>query len=60
MLFRSDANVGLMDATPYMEAGVGIDNIASILRIDYIWRLTYLDRPYIDRSGLRISLHFSF
>ncbi len=49
-----------MDATPYMEAGVGIDNIASILRIDYIWRLTYLDRPYIDRSGLRISLHFSF
>jgi hypothetical protein len=58
--FPADANVGLMDATPYMEAGVGIDNIASILRIDYIWRLTYLDRPYIDRSGLRISLHFSF
>lgn len=58
--FPADANVSLMNANPYMEAGVGIDNIASILRIDYVWRLTYLDRPYIDHSGLRISLHFSF
>ena len=58
--FPSDADVGLMTATPYMEASVGIDNIASELRVDYVWRLSYLDRPWIDRSGLRISLHFSF
>lgn len=58
--FPSDADVGLMTATPYMEASVGIDNIASVLRVDYVWRLSYLDRPWIDRSGLRISLHFSF
>lgn len=58
--FPSDANVGLMSDTPYMEASAGIDNIASVLRVDYVWRLTYRNRPYIDRSGLRVSLHFSF
>lgn len=49
-----------MTSTPYMEIGAGLDNIFTILRIDYVWRLTYRDRPGIDRSGLRISLHFSF
>ncbi len=58
--FPKDANVGFLSAVPYMEAGVGIDNIFSILRIDYIWRLTYRNRAGIDKSGLRISLHFSF
>lgn len=58
--FPVDANVGLLNSTPYMEAGIGIDNILSILRVDYMWRLTYRHRPYIDKSGVRISLHFSF
>lgn len=58
--FPKDANVGLMSALPYMEVSAGIDNIASILRVDYVWRLTYRDRPYINHSGVRISLHFSF
>lgn len=49
-----------MGNKPYMEIGVGIDNILTILRVDYIWRLTYRDTPGIDKSGLRISLHFSF
>ena len=43
-----------------MEAGIGIDNIFTCLRLDYVWRLTYRDLPNISRSGLRISLHFSF
>lgn len=59
--FPADANTGLMHgALPYMEVSAGIDNIASILRVDYVWRLTYRDRPFIDHSGVRISLHFSF
>ncbi len=49
-----------MDKTPYMELGVGVDNIFTCLRLDYVWRLTYLDRPGIDRRGLRIQLHFTF
>lgn len=47
-------------AKPYMEIGVGLDNIFSVLRLDYIWRLSYLNHPGINKSGLRVSLHFSF
>ncbi|MCM1483391.1 MAG: DUF5686 and carboxypeptidase regulatory-like domain-containing protein [Muribaculaceae bacterium] len=49
-----------MKHTPYMEAGVGLDNIFKILRVDYVWRLTYRDNPGIDRSGVRIALHVTF
>ena len=53
-------NTQTMGKTPYVEAGVGIENIFKVLRLDYIWRLTYRDSPGIDRSGLRISLHMTF
>lgn len=61
-LFRFPADNGIrtMGDTPYMEASVGIDNIFKILRVDYVWRLTYLDTPGTDRSGLRVALHFNF
>ena len=49
-----------MDKMPYMELSAGIDNIFTVLRIDYVWRLTYRDNPGIDKSGLRIAMHFSF
>lgn len=49
-----------MGKKPYMEMGVGIDNIFRILRIDYVWRLTYRDTPGVDRHGVRFQLHFSF
>lgn len=58
--FPSDASVRPMGKTPYMEIGVGLDNILTILRVDYVWRLTYRDLPGIDKRGLRVSLHFSF
>ena len=53
-------NCAPMDKTPYMEVGVGVDNILTCLRLDYVWRLTYMDRAGIDRRGLRIQLHFTF
>ncbi|MDL2265009.1 DUF5686 and carboxypeptidase regulatory-like domain-containing protein [Parabacteroides sp. OttesenSCG-928-G07] len=46
--------------TPYLEASVGLENIFKILRVDYYWRLTYLDEPNIKKNGLRIALRFSF
>lgn len=49
-----------MERMPYMEAGIGLDNIFKILRVDYVWRLTYRDRPDISKSGVRIALHFNF
>ena len=61
-LFRFPTNTNCipMEKKPYLELGVGLDNIFTILRLDYVWRLTYKDVPGIDKSGLRIQLHFTF
>lgn len=58
--FPTSAHCKPMDKEPYMEIGVGLDNIFTILRLDYVWRLTYRDTPGVDKSGLRIQLHFTF
>ena len=49
-----------MSNVPYMELGVGLANIFKILRVDYVWRLTYRDHPGVDRQGLRILMQVSF
>lgn len=59
-LFPTDVPCQPMDNKPYMEAGVGLDNILTILRIDYVWRLTYRDHAGTDRHGIRVQLHFNF
>lgn len=58
--FPTDAHAQIMGATPYMEISAGIDNIFKILRIDYVWRLTYRNIPDTYRSGIRVALHFKF
>lgn len=45
---------------PYMEFGAGLDNIFKILRIEYVWRLTYREHTDVAKGGVRIALHFSF
>lgn len=59
-LFPSDTRCQKMGSKPYMEIGVGLDNILTFLRLDYVWRLTYRDTPGVDRGGLRLALHFTF
>lgn len=59
-LFPADALCQPMGDKPYMEASVGIDNIFTILRVDYVWRLTYRDQAGTDRRGVRIQLHINF
>lgn len=49
-----------LDGKPYMEAGIGLDNIFTILRVDYVWRLTYREGAGADRHGVRVQLHFNF
>lgn len=49
-----------MGKKPYVEVGAGVENIFKVLRLDYVWRLTYRDHPDISKSGLRVSLHFTF
>lgn len=33
---------------PYAEAGVGVENIFKFLRLDLLWRLTYIDQNYVQ------------
>lgn len=56
----TDAEDYKMTSVPYMEVGVGVENILKCLRVDYVWRLTYRNTPNTDKSGVRIALHFTF
>lgn len=49
-----------LDKGPYYEAGVGIENIFKIFRVDALWRLSYLDRPNIAKFGIRGSIQLIF
>ena len=49
---------------PYAEVSAGIENIFKVVRVDAIWRLTYLDNNAQDisvlRFGIRAKLQFEF
>jgi len=45
---------------PYMEAGVGIENIFRFLKVDAVWRLSYNDHPDVKKFGLLFSMNFDF
>jgi hypothetical protein len=45
---------------PYMEAGFGVENILKIIRVDFVYRLSYLDNPDIAKFGIRASLQLTF
>lgn len=59
-LFPADALATPMHGRPYMEFSVGLDNIFKLFRLDYVWRLNYLDAPGANKSGARVALHFTF
>ena len=45
---------------PYYEAGFAIENIFKILRVDFGWRLSYLDHQDVKPFRLRFTLHADF
>jgi hypothetical protein len=49
-----------LDDGPYMEAGVAVDNIFKLLRIDLIKRINYLDHPDVPEWGVRFSSRLVF
>ena len=49
-----------MGKEPYMEASVGIENIFNAIRVDYVWRLNYLDHPGIQKNGIRATVALTF
>jgi hypothetical protein len=57
LVFPDNLN-GLKD--PYFEAGVGVENIFKIIRIDALWRLSYLENKDIPKFGIRAKLQIDF
>lgn len=45
---------------PYMEMGVGVENIFKLIRIDALWRLNHLENPNVARFGIRAGLQIIF
>ena len=45
---------------PYVEAGLGIENIFRIFRVDAVWRLSYYDHTNINKFGVLVSMQFDF
>lgn len=46
---------------PYMEFGVGVTNLLKLIRLEYIWRLNYLDHENLNSTrGLFIRFNFEF
>lgn len=64
----SDKNKNVLDfpyglgevSHPYMEAGIGVENIFKVIRIDAMWRLTHLGNPNIEKFGIRAGLQIIF
>jgi len=48
------------DTRPFMEAYVGIENIFQFVRVDAVWRLSYLDRPEAQKFAILIGFDFQF
>ena len=59
-LYRLPENTYMMGEKPYMEFGIGVENVFKLLRFDYIWRLSYKDHEKVPNSGLRMKMVFSF
>lgn len=58
MLFPS--NLYTLTGRPYSETGVGIENIFDVIRIDALWRLSYLSHPNVSRFAVMGSFEFNF
>jgi hypothetical protein len=55
------ANSFIMDGRkPYWEYAVGIQNIFTILQIEYVHRINYRDLPTASEHGIRFVINPSF
>lgn len=41
---------------PYVEGSIGVENIFKVLRIDALWRMTYINNNFEDISVLRFGI----
>ena len=59
-LLLSDDLFSLSPTRPFLEGAAGIENIFKVLRVDVLYRLSYLDNPDIVKVGIRAKLHVDF
>ena len=52
--------VNFLGSTPYIEASIGVENIAKIFRVDFIRRFTYLNLPNAPKYGIKFSFGFGY
>jgi hypothetical protein len=45
---------------PYLEAGVGFENLFNLIRLEALWRFSYLDHENIEKFGVRVTMQLSF
>ena len=45
---------------PFMETGIGIENIFKIIRVDALWRLNYLDNPEALPFVVKVGIDMRF
>jgi hypothetical protein len=45
---------------PFFETALGVENIFKVLRVDMVYRLSYLNHPDIFKVGLRAKVQFTF
>jgi len=59
--FNYDGQPDIFTLTkPFVEGALGIENIFKVLRIDALYRFTYLDNPNIVKFGIRAKLQVDF
>lgn len=49
-----------LERIPFMELGVGVENIFKFLRVDVLWRLTYRNNPDVSIFGVRFMADVKF
>lgn len=45
---------------PYLETGFGFDNIFKLIRLDFIWRITNINSPQVQKFGVTFDIVPSF
>lgn len=49
-----------LNGEPYFEAGVGVENIFKVLRVELVKRFTHLDNPNVSEFGIRARVKMTF
>jgi hypothetical protein len=58
--FNSGAHFSVPDKNPFMEAGVGIENIFHVFSVDYYKRLSSLNHSEKENGALFLGVNITF